>query len=208
MSGGDILWDPQAIYASSFGQVAGATDLSAIPEALRAVALRLVHACGEPGILDGLQASPGAAEIGAQALRGGATILADSRMVADGITRRRLPGNARVLCTLTLGQVAGNATRLGISRSAAAVQLWQPWLGGGVAVIGNAPTALFALLDGVQAGWPRPALVIGMPVGFVGAADSKAALAASDLDFITLTGIRGGSALAAAALNALASDDP
>ncbi|MHA1564660.1 MAG: precorrin-8X methylmutase [Alphaproteobacteria bacterium] len=207
MTGDDTLWDPQSIYASSFAQVREATDLSTIPEELRAVALRLVHACGEPTILDGLQASSGAAGIGSQALRDGATVLVDSRMVADGITRRRLPADSRILCTLNLGQVAGNAKLLGITRSAAAVKLWQPWLGGGVVVIGNAPTALFALLEGVNEGWPRPALVIGMPVGFVGAADAKAALAASDLDFITLTGIRGGSALAAAALNALASED-
>ncbi len=208
MTGEHILWDPQAIYKSSFAQVAAATDLSGIEESLRAVALRLVHACGEPAIVDNLVASPGAAEIGENALRGGAMLLVDSRMVGDGITRRRLPADTQILCTLNLGQVAGNAKRLAISRSAAAVHCWRPWLSGGVVVIGNAPTALFALLEGVRAGWPRPALVIGMPVGFVGAADAKAALAASDLDFITLIGIRGGSALAAAAVNALASAAP
>lgn len=208
MTGDKILWDPQAIYESSFAQVAAATDLSGIDETLRPLALRLVHACGEPAILAGLSAARGAVEAGQEALNAGATVLADSRMVADGITRRRLTGNNPVLCTLTLGHVAGNAKRLGISRSAAAVIHWQPWLGGSVVVIGNAPTALFQLLKGIKEGWPRPALVIGMPVGFVGAAESKAALAESDLAFITLAGIRGGSALAAAAMNALASAVP
>ncbi len=210
MSGADaeILWDPQAIYRSSFAQVAAAADLGAIPAALRPVALRLVHACGEPAILDDLLASPGAVEAGQQALRRSATVLVDSRMVADGIIRRRLSRNNRVLCTLTLGQVAGNAKRLGITRSAAAVVHWRPWLDGAVVVIGNAPTALFKLLDLVDGGWPRPALVIGMPVGFVGAAESKQTLARSGLAFITLHGRRGGSALAAAAVNALVSDAP
>jgi len=208
MTGDNILWDPHAIYESSFAQVAEATDLSGIDESLRPVALRLVHACGEPAIVQGLTASQDAVAAGQEALNKGATILVDSRMVADGITRRRLDRHNPLLCTLTLGQVAGNAKRLGISRSAAAVMHWQPWLGGGVVVIGNAPTALFQLLKGLEEGWPRPALVIGMPVGFVGAAQAKAALAESDLAFITLAGIRGGSALAAAAMNALASAAP
>ena len=208
MTGENILWDPQAIYESSFAQVAAATDLSATPETLQPLALRLVHACGEPAILQGFTASQDAIAAGQEALKKGATILVDSRMVADGITRRRLDRHNPVLCTLTLGQVAGNAKRLGISRSAAAVMHWQPWLGGGVVVIGNAPTALFQLLKGVKEGWPRPALVIGMPVGFVGAAQAKAALAESGLAFITVAGIRGGSALAAAAMNAVAGTVP
>ena len=134
----------------------------------------------------------------------GAPVLADARMVADGVIRNRLPRNNRVVCTLPIGTVAGNARRAQTTRSAAAVDLWGPFLEGSVTVIGNAPTALFRLLEGLAAGWPRPALIIGMPVGFVGAAESKDALiAAAPAPYITLRGQRGGSAAAAATVNAL-----
>ena len=135
----------------------------------------------------------------------GAPILVDARMLADGIIRRALPADNRVICTLGLGNVAGNAQRTGTTRSAAAVELWESFLDGAVVVIGNAPTALFRLLEGLEAGWAKPALIIGMPVGYVGAAESKAALtAAAPVPYIALQGRRGGSAVAAASINALA----
>jgi precorrin-8X/cobalt-precorrin-8 methylmutase len=129
-------------------------------------------------------------------------------MVAQGIIRDRLPAANPVICTLGLGGVAGAAARAGTTRSAAAVDLWQPWLDGAVVAIGNAPTALFRLLEGLAAGWPRPALILGFPVGYVGAAEAKDALAATgDVPFVSMTGRRGGSALAAAAVTALASEN-
>jgi precorrin-8X/cobalt-precorrin-8 methylmutase len=201
----DYLRDPEAIYRDSFAAISGAADVGALPEEMRAVALRVAHACGDVAAIDDLRWSDGAAAAGRQALADGAPVLTDSRMVADGIIRRSLPAGNPVLCTLGLGSVRGLAARGDTTRSAAAVELWIPWLEGAVVAIGNAPTALFRLLEGLADGWPRPALIVGMPVGYVGAAEAKQALIdAGAAPFIALTGRRGGSAVAAATINALA----
>tara|TARA_A100001037_G_scaffold296928_2_gene318162 strand:+ start:38 stop:676 length:639 start_codon:yes stop_codon:yes gene_type:complete len=204
-AGYDYLRDPNAIYAASFEAIAKETDLSSVPDDLRDVALRLVHAVGDPNVIEDFAWSGAAGTAGHTALASGAPILTDSRMLADGIIRRALPANNRVICTLGLGSVAGNAAREEITRSAAAVDLWAPFLEGAIATIGNAPTALFRLLEGLEAGWPKPALIVGLPVGYVGAAESKSALInAAPAPYITVRRRRGGSALAAAAVNALA----
>ncbi len=203
------LRDPDAIYRQSFAQIRAATDLSHLPKSLHGLALRLVHACAEPAIVGDLVAADAALGIGQAALARGAPILVDAAMVAAGITRRRLPRGNPVLCFLEDERVPALAERLGTTRSAAAVELWRPALEGAVVAIGNAPTALFHLLEMIAGGGPRPALVLGFPVGFVGAAEAKAAIAgnALGLPYITLLGRRGGSAMAAAAVNALARDD-
>jgi precorrin isomerase len=201
----DYERDPDAIYRASFEAVADAADLSHLPGDVRPVAQRIVHACGDPNAAASLAFSADAVTDGHAALSAGAPVLTDSRMLAAGITRALLPSENRVVCTLGLGQVAGAAARAETTRSAAAVELWVPMLAGAVVAIGNAPTSLFRLLEGLAAGWPAPALIVGMPVGYVGAAESKAALAeAAPAPFITLHGRRGGSALAAAAVNAIA----
>lgn len=200
----DYQRDPETIYRDSFAAIADAVDLGALPEDMHGVALRVAHACGDAAALNDLRWSDGAAEAGHHALAGGAPILTDARMVADGIIRRALPADNPVMCTLGLGGVRGLAARDGTTRSAAAVELWEPWLAGAVVVIGNAPTALFRLLEGLAAGWPRPALIVGMPVGYIGAAEAKNALIeAAPAPFIALAGRRGGSAVAAATINAL-----
>ncbi len=202
----DYIRDPVAIYAESFGAIRRETDLSRIPEDLHPLALRIVHACGDPAVLKHMSWSPGAGRAGREALELGATILCDSRMVAAGIIRKKLPGANQVLCTLGDMEVPDMAKRLETTRSAAAVELWRDELGGAVVTIGNAPTALFHLLEGIATGWPKPALILGFPVGFVGAAESKEALVqdAGDIPYVTLLGRAGGSAIAAAAVNALA----
>jgi len=201
----DYLRDPAAIYRASFAAIDAAMDLTALPAEMRAPARRIVHACGDPAAAADLRWSEGAVAAGQTALAAGAPILVDSRMLADGIIRRALPAGNAVLCTLGLGTVRGLAARGATTRSAAAVELWAPWLAGAVVAIGNAPTALFRLLEGLAEGWPRPALVIAMPVGYVGAAEAKQALIdAGSAPYIALAGRRGGSAVAAAAVNALA----
>ncbi|MBE9555385.1 MAG: precorrin-8X methylmutase [Proteobacteria bacterium] len=202
----DYIRDPVAIYAESFAAIGRETDLSRIPEDLHPLALRIVHACGDPAVLKHMSWSPGAGRAGREALELGATILCDSRMVAAGIIRKKLPGANQVLCTLGDMEVPDMAKRLETTRSAAAVELWRDELGGAVVTIGNAPTALFHLLEGIATGWPKPALILGFPVGFVGAAESKEALVqdAGDIPYVTLLGRAGGSAIAAAAVNALA----
>ncbi|MSP47716.1 MAG: precorrin-8X methylmutase [Alphaproteobacteria bacterium] len=202
------LKDPRAIVTRSWELIQAETDVSGLARDLAAVALRLVHATGMPEVVADLRASPGAATAGRGALSSGAPILCDSEMTAAGITRSRLPAGNDVVVTLNDPRAADLGKKGGITRSAAAVELWGERLAGAVVAIGNAPTALFRLLELIEAGAPRPALVLGFAVGFVGAAESKAALAASGLPFITLLGRRGGSALAAAAVNALASDAP
>jgi precorrin-8X/cobalt-precorrin-8 methylmutase len=201
----DYLRDPDAIYRESFTRIRGEADLSALPEALHALALRLAHAAGDASILRDLVWSEGAVAAGRVALAQGAPILADSAMVKAGIIARHLPRKNKLLCMIGDKRVPALAKRLGTTRSAAAVELWRPTLSGAIVAIGNAPTALFHLLEMIAAGAPKPALVLGFPVGFVGAAEAKAALAENDvgLPFIALSGRRGGSALAAAAINAL-----
>jgi precorrin-8X/cobalt-precorrin-8 methylmutase len=200
--------DPAAIYRASQAAVEQASDLSRVPDDLRGVAIRMVHACGMPEILTDLVFSPNAGAQGRAALAAGAAILADSRMVADGIIRARLPRQNRVLCAIEDPAVSAAAKRDRITRSAAAVDLWRPHLAGSIVVIGNAPTALFRLLELLAEGAPAPALIIGLPVGFVGAAEAKARLIADAgaIPYVTLRGRFGGSALAAAALNGLTGD--
>lgn len=204
----DYIRDGAAIYRQSFATIRAESDLSAIPADLEKLAVRVIHACGMTDVVQDLAWSEGAGRIGRQALAGGAPILCDARMVAEGITRSRLPADNAVVCTLQDPRVPTLAMAGKQTRSAAAVELWQPQLAGAVVVIGNAPTALFRLLELLTAGAARPALVLGFAVGFVGAAESKAALAAyaADLPYVVVHGRRGGSAMAAAAVNALASE--
>jgi precorrin-8X/cobalt-precorrin-8 methylmutase len=202
----DYLRDPAAIYRQSFATARAECDLSGLPEDLGEIALRLVHACGMPEIVPDVRASADFAAAGRAALAAGAPILVDAQMVAAGIVARRLPLANPVACLLDDPQCAERAAALGTTRSAAAVDLAGPRLEGALLVLGNAPTALFRLLELQDAGAPKPAAVVGLPVGFVGAAESKAALHADPrgLPYLTLLGRRGGSAMAAAAVNALA----
>ena len=202
----DHLRDPDEIYRRSFEIVRAEADLSRLPAALHDVALRIVHACGMPDVVADLdwRGDPGAA--GRTALAGGRPVLADCRMVAGGVIRERLPAGNAVRCFLDEHGVAAKARRTGTTRSATAVELWLPHLEGAVVAVGNAPTALFRLLDLLDEGAPRPAVILAFPVGFVGAAESKRALARmpDPPPFLTLHGRRGGSAIAAAAVNAIA----
>jgi len=195
--------DAAAIYRRSFAIIRAEADLSRFAGPMEAVALRVIHACGMPEIAPDLVFSPGAAEAGRAALAKGATILADSSMVAHGIVPTHLPLANKVICTLHDPRTAPRAARLRRTRSASAVDLWDEWLAGSMVAIGNAPTALFRLLERIAEGAPRPALVLGFAVGFVGAAEAKQALVESDLPHIALRGRRGGSGMAAAAVNAL-----
>jgi precorrin-8X/cobalt-precorrin-8 methylmutase len=199
--------DPQAIYRASFETITREADLDRLAPSLRPVAVRIIHACGMIDVLDDLQASADAADAAGLALAEGAPVLVDAPMVAQGIQRHRLRG-ASVICRLNDDRVPDLVESLETTRSAAAVDLWTPVLAGAVVAIGNAPTALFRLLELLADGAPRPAAVLGFPVGFVGAAESKRALAALATDwrlpFITVHGRRGGSAMAAAAVNAIA----
>jgi precorrin-8X/cobalt-precorrin-8 methylmutase len=200
----DYLRDPIEIYRHSWRLVREATDLSRLPAGLDDVALRLVHAAAMPKIAGQLAASPGAVAAGRAALAAGAPILVDAEMVAHGIIRKRLPAENAVICELNDPRVADLARDLRATRSAAQLELWGSRLDRAVVAIGNAPTALFRLLEMIAGGAPRPALVLGFCVGFVGAAEAKDALIESGLPHIALRGRLGGSALAAAAVNALA----
>nr|WP_211105004.1 precorrin-8X methylmutase [Azospirillum formosense] len=204
----DYIRDGAAIYRQSFATIRAEADLSAIPDDLKAVAVRVIHACGMVDAARDLMFSPDVGTAARAALRGGAAILCDSEMVAHGITRARLPADNAVVCTLRDPAVPELAKQIENTRSAAALELWVPRLAGSVVAIGNAPTALFKLLEMIRDGAPRPAAVLGFPVGFVGAAESKDALAEAPfgLPFLAIKGRRGGSAMAAAAVNALASD--
>ncbi len=203
----DYIRDGAAIYERSFATIRAEAELSRFsPEEAR-VAVRVIHACGVVGITEDLQFSPSFTAAARAALLAGAPILCDAKMVAHGITRARLPAGNEVICTLDAAETPGIAARIGNTRSAAALELWGPRLGGALVAIGNAPTALFHLLDLLDAGAPPPAAVIGMPVGFVGAVESKQALADyGRVPFATVHGRRGGSAMAVAAVNALASE--
>lgn len=199
--------DPAAIYAESFATVRREARLDRFDPGMEKMAIRLIHACGMVEIADRLVFSEDAFEAGAQALRSGAPILCDCEMAGAGIIRRELPADNEVIVTLNRPTVRDLARDLGTTRSAAAVELWHDRIAGAVVAIGNAPTALFHLLEKLDAGWPKPAVILGFPVGFVGAAESKAELAANPrgCDFVALRGRRGGSSLASAAVNALAS---
>ncbi len=201
----EYLKDPAAIYAKSFATVRAEAALDRFPEDVAEVVVRLIHACGIPRIADDIAYTAGAVSAGRGALKSGAPIFVDANMVAAGIIRRHLSNN-EIICTLDDEGVADDAQHDRTTRSAAAVARWLPRLDGAVVVIGNAPTALFRLLEMIEDGAPKPAVVLGFPVGFVGAAESKDALAANALgiEFITLKGRVGGSAIASAAVNALA----
>lgn len=197
--------DPAAIYRQSFATIEAEADLGRLPEALRPVARRMIHACGMTDLVADIAWDGDPAGAARAALAGGAKILVDARMVGAGIIATRFPG-AEIVCVIGAEETASTAQRLGTTRSAAAVELWQPHLAGSVVAIGNAPTALFHLLDLIEAGGPRPAAIFAFPVGFVGAAESKQALieAGLGIPYLTLRGRRGGSAIAAAAINGLA----
>lgn len=203
----DYVRDGAAIYERSFATIRSEADLSGLSDVEARVAVRMIHACGMVDLTDDIVFSPGFAAAARGALDGGAPILCDAKMIASGITRSRLPADNEVICTLGDDTVPDLARRFGTTRSAAALELWRDRLGGAVVAIGNAPTALFRLLELLDEGAPAPAVAIGVPVGFVGAAESKEALAARhDLPHLTVRGRRGGSAMATAAVNALASD--
>ena len=204
----DYIRDGQEIYRNSFAIIRAEANLESIPADLEKLAVRVIHACGMVDAIEDLRFSPGAGKAGRDALAAGAPILCDARMVLEGVTRTRLPANNQVICTLKEEGVAEMALEQGNTRSAVALELWRPYLEGSVVVIGNAPTALFYLLEMIDAGAPKPALILGFPVGFVGAAESKAMLAADSrgVPFVIMQGRLGGSAMAAAAVNALATE--
>jgi precorrin-8X/cobalt-precorrin-8 methylmutase len=204
----DYERDGALIYRRSFAIIRAEADLSAIPADLEPAVVRMIHACGMTDLPADVAWSRGAGASARAALAAGAPILCDSVMVAAGITRSRLGAGNPVVCTLKDTRVPDLAARLRTTRSAAAVDLWRDQLGGSVVAIGNAPTALFRLLELLEAGAPRPAVIIGIPVGFVGAAESKLALAtrSGGVPYLTVHGRRGGSAMTAAAVNALAGD--
>ncbi|MEV7906536.1 precorrin-8X methylmutase [Streptomyces anulatus] len=201
--------DGPAIYRQSFATIRAEADLAGLPADVSQVAVRMIHACGMVDLVRDLAFSPNAVADARAALRAGAPILCDVAMVASGVTRKRLPANNDVVCTLSDPSVPELAAKMGTTRSAAALELWRDRMEGAVVAVGNAPTALFRLLEMIEEGAPRPAAVIGVPVGFIGAAESKEALAehASGLEHLIVRGRRGGSAIAAAAINAIASEE-
>jgi precorrin-8X/cobalt-precorrin-8 methylmutase len=198
--------DGAQIYRQSFATIRAEASLDRLPADVAQVVVRMIHACGQVDLVDDVAFSPAVVAHAREALNAGAPVLCDAQMVASGVTHRRLPKDNDVVCTLNDPRTAALAAELGTTRTAAALELWGNRLDGAVVAIGNAPTALFHLLEMVAAGAPRPAAVLGIPVGFIGAAESKEALAASDLEFLVVRGRRGGSAVTAAAVNAIASD--
>jgi len=199
--------DGAEIYRRSFAIIRAESDLGRFSAAEERVAVRIIHACGMTEVARDIVMSEGFAERARAALLSGAPVLCDSRMVANGITRARLPASNEVVCTIGDPSVPGIARRIANTRTAAAMELWRGRLGGAVVAIGNAPTALFRLLEMLDDGAPAPAAVIGLPVGFVGARESKEALAADGrVPFLIVRGRKGGSAMAVAAVNALASE--
>lgn len=204
--------DGPAIYVDSFATIRAEADLTSVPAEAEKVAVRMIHGSGQVDLVRDLVVHPRLAPDGRAALAAGAPILCDARMVAMGITAGRLPAGNEVLCFLTDERVPALASAWETTRTAAAVSLWEPHLEGAVVAIGNAPTALFHLLEMLVAGAPRPAAIVGCPVGFIGAAESKDALASFagdhgiDVPFVTVRGRRGGSAMASSAVNALAQE--
>ncbi len=202
--------NPASIYAQSFATVREEANLARFPDGLDRLATRVIHACGMVEVADRLAFSPDAYTVGHAALAAGKPVLCDCEMVGAGIIRRYLPAENQVIVTLNDPSVPDRAQQIGNTRSAAATELWEPHIAGAVVAIGNAPTALFHLLELIDEGFPKPAIILGFPVGFVGAAESKAELAADPrgCDFVVLRGRRGGSAMASAAVNALAAGTP
>jgi precorrin-8X/cobalt-precorrin-8 methylmutase len=203
----EYIKDGSAIYGRSFAIIRAEADLARFAPDEEKVAVRIIHACGMVEAASDILFAPGAVTAARQALRDGAPILCDSKMVANGVTRARLPRDNEVVCTLDHPSVPALAAEIGNTRTAAAMELWRDRLGGALVAIGNAPTALFRLLEMLDEGAPRPAAVIGMPVGFVGAAESKEALVADGrVPYLVVRGRKGGSAMAAATINAVASE--
>ncbi|WP_140008957.1 precorrin-8X methylmutase [Nocardioides plantarum] len=204
--------DGPAIYVDSFATIRAEADLSGLPAGAEKVAVRMIHGSGQVDLVRDLVVHPDLVDSARTALALGAPIITDARMVAMGVTAGRLPAGNEVHCFLTDERVPGLAAAWSTTRTAAAVSLWEPLLEGAVVAIGNAPTALFHLLEMLLAGAPRPAAIIGCPVGFIGAAESKDALASFaddhgiDVPFVTVRGRRGGSAMASSAVNALAQE--
>jgi precorrin-8X/cobalt-precorrin-8 methylmutase len=207
MSGAlNYIQDGASIYERSFAIIRSEANLRRFTPEEERVAVRIIHACGMVEVANDILFSPGMVEAASAALGAGAPILCDSNMVAHGVTRARLPANNQVVCTLSAPSVAAIAAEIGNTRSAAALELWRNRLQGALVAIGNAPTALFRLLELLAEGVAPPAAIIGMPVGFVGAAESKEALRAyGRVPFVIVSGRKGGSAMAAAAVNAIAS---
>ncbi|HEX3715363.1 MAG TPA: precorrin-8X methylmutase [Trebonia sp.] len=202
----DYVRDGAEIYRRSFAAIRAEADLARFPADIARVVVRMIHSCGMTDLPADVAYSDRVVRAARAALLGGAPVLCDAQMVASGITRGRLPAANEVVCTLGDPAVPELAARLGTTRTAAALDLWGSRLAGAVVAVGNAPTALFRLLELVQAGAGRPAAVLGIPVGFVGAAESKQALAESGLDYLVVHGRRGGSAMTVAAVNAIASE--
>jgi precorrin-8X/cobalt-precorrin-8 methylmutase len=204
----DYIRDGAEIYRNSFAIIRAEADLDGLDPILSRTVVRMIHSCGMVDLRADVAASPGFGAAAVAALQAGAPILCDTMMVASGVTRKRLPADNAVVCTLNEPGVPELARELGTTRSAAAMERWRGRLEGSLVVIGNAPTSLFRLLEMIEQGAPRPAAVIGVPVGFVGAAESKVALAESDLglEHLVVHGRRGGSAIACGAVNALASE--
>jgi precorrin-8X/cobalt-precorrin-8 methylmutase len=202
----DYIRDGDEMYRRSFAIIRREADLARFSAEEERVAVRIVHACGMVEAAADIAFQPGAVLAGIAALEAGAPVLCDAKMVSNGVTRSRLPANNEVICTLDFPEVPRLASSLGTTRTAAAMELWRDRLAGAVVAIGNAPTALFRLLEMLDEGAPRPACVIGMPVGFVGAAESKEALVADGrTPWLVVRGRKGGSAMTVAAINALAS---
>lgn len=204
----DYIKDGAEIYRRSFATIRREARLDHLPEDVAYVAVRMIHASGQVDLVDDIAYSPSVIQRARTALQAGAPILCDAQMVASGVTRTRLPADNEVLCLLNDPRVPGLAAELGTTRSAAALELWGDRLDGAVVAIGNAPTALFHLLEMLQHSAIRPAAVVGIPVGFIGAAESKEALATNTLglDYLVVHGRRGGSAITCGALNAIASE--
>ena len=208
----DYVTDGPAIYVDSFATIRREADLSPVPASAERLAVRMVHGSGQVDLVPDLVIHPEAVPAAREALEAGAPVLCDARMVAVGVTASRLPRGNEVRCDLTDPRVPGLAAQWGTTRTAAAVSLWEPVLEGAVVAIGNAPTALFHLLEMLVDGGPRPAAIVGCPVGFIGAAESKQALAdlrrdhGIDVPFVTVRGRRGGSAMCSSAVNALAQE--
>ena len=202
----DYLRDPEAIYEQSFAEIAQINQLNDLPEDIRPLATRIVHACGMPDILDDLRFSPDIAAAGQAALACGADIYCDVDTLRYGIMQRLLPDRCKLHCRVSDPDVADHAKEHGMTRAAAQIDLWGEQIKGQIMAIGNAPTTLFRLLELVDQGLPKPALIVAFPVGFVGAAEAKAELAANPrgIPFITLLGRRGGAGFAQAAVNAVA----